>query len=111
MPPATIAVSLFARTVPPPMLAGVEPNPGSRGTGDVGDPDRPFAHIHGAGFRAVYDLGDLDRSRFVIATGQSGNPLSPHYRDFLQRWRDGGTVRMPAAPEGAVRRLVLAPRD
>ncbi len=83
----------------------------NRGTGDVSDPDRPFAHIHGAGFRAVYDLGNLDRSRFVIATGQSGNPLSPHYRDFLERWRDGGTVRLPAVPEGKLRRLVLAPRD
>jgi penicillin amidase len=82
----------------------------NRGTSDIAAADAPFAHIHGAGYRAVYDLADLDRSRFAIATGQSGNLLSAHYRDFVERWRDGEYVRIPAAPEGAVRRLVLAPR-
>src|SRR5690606_31254784 len=43
----------------------------------------PFIQGHGAGFRAVYDLASLGDSRFVIATGQSGNLLSPHYGDFL----------------------------
>ena len=51
-------------------------------------PASSFSHLDGAGYRAVYDLGDLDNSRFTIATGQSGNFLSPHYRDFLHRWRD-----------------------
>ncbi len=58
------------------------------------DADRPFAAIHGAGFRAVYDLADLARSRFVIATGQSGHPLSPHYGDMMERWRDGGSITL-----------------
>lgn len=58
------------------------------------DPDHPFAAVHGAGFRAVYDLSDLGRSRFVIATGQSGNPFSLHYDDFLPMWRDGGMMEM-----------------
>src|SRR5690606_1316981 len=44
-----------------------------------GSPDTLFEDVHGAGFRAVYDLQTLDRSRFMIATGQSGNPLSPFY--------------------------------
>ncbi len=57
-------------------------------------PTASFTHRDGAGYRAIYDLGDLDNSRFVIATGQSGNFLSPHYRDFLHRWRDGGAVRI-----------------
>ena len=39
--------------------------------------------------RAVYDLGDLANSRFMIGTGQSGNPFSPHYGDMTTRWRDG----------------------
>src|SRR3546814_17401760 len=41
-----------------------------------GNPDTLFEDVHGAGFRAVSDLENLDRSRFMIATGQSGNPLS-----------------------------------
>lgn len=52
----------------------------------------PYSHVHGSGYRAVYDLADLDRSRYIIATGQSGNPFSDHYRDMLDRWRDGGFV-------------------
>ncbi|MBM3570638.1 MAG: penicillin acylase family protein, partial [Alphaproteobacteria bacterium] len=41
----------------------------------------PFVSRHGASYRAIYDLDDLDRSLFIHSTGQSGNPLSPHYRD------------------------------
>jgi penicillin amidase len=47
-----------------------------------------FRHIHGAGLRVVYDLADLGNSRFIIATGQSGNPLSRHYDNLLSAWRD-----------------------
>ena len=68
----------------------------------------PFAHTHGAGYRAVYDLADLDRSRFIIATGQSGNPLSPHYRDQLDRWRRGAFVHLPTkAPANGTDSAVL----
>jgi penicillin amidase len=51
--------------------------------------DDPFAHSHGAGLRAIYDLGDLDQSRFALAGGQSGHPLSPNYADRLRSWRNG----------------------
>jgi penicillin amidase len=53
-----------------------------------------FPDVHGAGLRAIFDLADLDRSRFIIAGGQSGNPLSAHYRDFIERWRDGHYVEL-----------------
>lgn len=66
----------------------------NRGGMRIGDPDYPFAAIHGPGYRAVYDLGDLDRSRFSIATGQSGNPFSLHYDDFVPLWREGRTVEL-----------------
>lgn len=62
----------------------------NRGTADIdnesGEPVYP--HIHGASMRAIFDLADLDDSRFMLAGGQSGNPLSRHYRDLLPRWRD-----------------------
>lgn len=51
-----------------------------------------FPHVHGAGLRAVFDLAEPDASRFVIAGGQSGNPLSRHFADLIPRWRDGGFV-------------------
>jgi penicillin G amidase len=67
-----------------------------------------FEAFHGAGLRAVFDLADLDRSHFIIATGQSGHILSPHYDDLLSEWRDGGFVTI-VGDEGA-QRLVLTPR-
>lgn len=71
-----------------------------------------FDSVHGAGYRGVYDLADLDRSRFVVATGQSGNPLSRHWGDFVRRWRDGASVTLVGGPEEATagkRQLRLAP--
>ena len=76
--------------------------------------ERPFASTHGPGFRAVYDLADLDRSIFIHSTGQSGNILSPLYRSFEETWRDGEYVTIPtkrAAYESNPRgRLRLVPR-
>jgi len=64
----------------------------NRGATSISNAERPFAHVHGAGYRGIYDLADPTRSRFVIATGQSGNPLSPHWGDFVDRWRNGRHV-------------------
>ena len=69
----------------------------------------PFENIHGAGYRGAYDLADLERSRFIIATGQSGHPLSPHYRDLAPLWGAGGTILLPAAPDGETGRISLRP--
>ena len=46
-------------------------------------------HIHGPGLRFVHDFGDPAGPLFTLAGGQSGNPLSPHYADWLTDWRDG----------------------
>ncbi|MCZ4280154.1 penicillin acylase family protein [Kiloniella laminariae] len=53
-----------------------------------------FPNVHGPSFRAVYDLTNLDNSSFLLATGQSGNPLSGFYGNFLSRWRDGIYVKL-----------------
>jgi penicillin amidase len=77
-----------------------------RGAMRIGDNEAPFANVHGAGFRAVYDLRDLDRSLFVISTGQSGNVWSAAFRDLLPIWREDGHFEIPAtpaAPRGAWR--------
>jgi penicillin amidase len=64
--------------------------------GGMGEADpASLTHTHGAGMRAVYDLSDLDASRFVIATGQSGNPLSAHWGDMLELWGQGGSMPLP----------------
>ncbi|MHA1113592.1 MAG: penicillin acylase family protein [Alphaproteobacteria bacterium] len=70
----------------------------NRGTAVFDDSDRPFAHVMGATLRAVYDLNDLDRSRFMIVPGQSANPLSPHFADLVHPWRDLDFVTLPRSP-------------
>ncbi|HEX3989830.1 MAG TPA: penicillin acylase family protein, partial [Acetobacteraceae bacterium] len=72
--------------------------PGDGTTLDCGGTDEALAAVHGASFRGVYDLADLDRSLFMMAPGQSGNPLSRHARDFLTRWRNGAMVMLPPQP-------------
>jgi penicillin amidase len=85
----------------------------NRGAARLSDDGMPFAHVHGAGYRAVYDLGAPERSLYVIATGQSGNPLSPHYGDFVERWREGRHVTIAGTREELAARgtgrLVLSP--
>ena len=96
------------------MPSGGEKETIKAGGFDVADAERPFAQNHGAGYRAVYDLGDPANSVFVISTGQSGNPLSSHYEDYAEGWRDGEYLPMltdrAAVEEDALGTLVLTPR-
>ncbi|MDR7095555.1 penicillin acylase family protein [Hydrogenophaga laconesensis] len=48
--------------------------------------DAPYANRHAASLRAVYDLANLDESRFIYQTGQSGNVFSGRYRDMSDAW-------------------------
>ncbi|MEZ5648273.1 MAG: penicillin acylase family protein [Alphaproteobacteria bacterium] len=59
-----------------------------------------WPHVHGAGYRAVYDLSDLNRSGFVITTGQSGHVLSSHYLDMVDPWRSGAMITLPETLDG-----------
>lgn len=87
----------------------------NRGANYLGSSDDPFASIHGAGYRAVYDLSDLAHSRFMVVPGQSGNPLSTHYDDLIEDWRDGQSFELGNDPEdlrqNASARLLLDPQD
>jgi penicillin amidase len=86
------------------------PVPGDDSTVDrQGGAAPEFASVHGAAYRGVYDLADLDRSRFVVAPGQSGHPLSRHNRDFISRWRDGGSVTLGALPDKVSATIRLTP--
>ncbi|MDP6832442.1 MAG: penicillin acylase family protein [Alphaproteobacteria bacterium] len=81
---------------------------------DVFDPAQPFASTFGPSLRAIYDLDDLNRSLFIHSTGQSGNPLSPHYADMAETWSRGGYLPMSTNPDdyavGATGSLNLLPR-
>ena len=68
-----------------------------------------FSHVAGASLRIVYDLSDLDATRAITATGQSGNPLSRHYGSFARRWRDGALLRLKNDSQEGRERLILTP--
>jgi penicillin amidase len=79
----------------------------NRGLTRIRDDERPYEHWHGAGLRIITDLADPAASRMIVAPGQSGNPLSPHFSDLLRRWRDFDyLVPGKAAP---VATLILEP--
>mgnify|MGYP002884108083 CR=1 FL=1 len=61
----------------------------NRGAMRLGAERNHFRHVHGPGYRAIYNLKNSRGSRFMIATGQSGNPLSLNYRNFLEPWAAG----------------------
>ncbi|MGH7545306.1 MAG: penicillin acylase family protein [Gemmatimonadota bacterium] len=56
----------------------------------------PFPVTWGVSQRHVVDLGDPDGAGgFILPTGESGNPLSPHYADQRETWLRGGLWRIP----------------
>lgn len=70
--------------------------------------DELYLNEHAASLRALYDVGDPSQSRVVHSTGQSGLFFSPHYRDFVEPWRQVAYV--PLWPQGpAAHVLVIKP--
>ncbi len=115
---ATLSHKIFSRV---PLFGGLSdlsvPTDGgfytlNRGAGPIGQ--GAFRHNHGAGYRAIYDLADPARSRYVITTGQSGNPLSGNWGDFVPLWRNGETITMTgsldALEKGGADVLTLMPK-
>jgi penicillin G amidase len=47
-----------------------------------------FAERSTPSLRQIVDLADLNSSRFIHTTGESGLPTNPHYDDFINPWRN-----------------------
>lgn len=78
-----------------------------------GKGSQPYRNVHAAGYRAVYDFADPDRSVFIISTGQSGHLLSRHYDDLSEFWRVGDYIPMSMDDAdiraGALGEMTLSP--
>jgi penicillin amidase len=72
-----------------------------------------FNVIAGASVRMVMDVGNWDASRVINTPGQSGDPMSPHYRDLFPLWAAGTYVPMlysrAAVEQGAETVMTLSP--
>jgi penicillin amidase len=86
------------------------PSPGGTYTLNRGQVDfnsePPFANRGAASCRAIYDLSNLDNSQFIHTTGQSGNPFSPLYRSFAERWSNGEYIAI-ATKRGDIERASI----
>jgi penicillin amidase len=74
----------------------------------------PYVSSFGPSQRHVVDLARVDEEGgFIVPTGQSGNPLSGHYRDQTEMWRQGRLWPIPLdrarAESRAVARMTLTP--
>jgi penicillin amidase len=76
---------------------------------NAGDVKGPFVNRHAASLRAVYDLADLEQSRFIYQTGQSGLVFSPRYRDMHATWAQAGYRRLQREPARMRHELRLVP--
>lgn len=76
-----------------------------------GPPAQRYHSTHGPSLRALYDVGDRAKSRFIHSSGQSGLPWAGAYRQFAKPWAAGQTVPLwpDATAAAAGGRLVLAP--
>jgi penicillin amidase len=95
---------------------GPRPHQGSPTTVNVaqysGD-SFPLRTSYGPSERHVVDMANIDGAGgFILPTGQSGLPASPHYQDMFERWRNGGLWLIPldraAAEARAVHRMRIS---
>jgi penicillin amidase len=74
---------------------------------------RPFAAWEYPSWRQILHAGQWDESRVSMPSGQSGHPLSPHYFDQNEIWREGRYRVQPfsrqAVQAASRHRLLLVP--
>jgi penicillin amidase len=80
------------------------------------DPWWPYsAATYTVSYRQLLDVGDWDQGRFILPTGQSGHPGSPHYDDMLESWRRGEYLPLwftwPAVEREATETITFAVGD
>lgn len=54
--------------------------------------DGRFPHVHGPGLRALFDMAAPGEARYMIAPGQSGKMVSPHFSDLAEAWAKGDYI-------------------
>ena len=68
-----------------------------------------FTNRHAASMRTLFDLSDLEKSRFIYQTGQSGLVFSSRYRDMSQAWAKVKYRPLQMSPAVVKHRLTLKP--
>ena len=77
--------------------------------GDRFDMPRIQAPAFGSSMRMAVSPGQEKEGYLIMAGGESGNPLSPHYRDCHEAWVTN--TRTPFLPGVATHKILLQPLD
>ena len=85
----------------PTVCVGPFPSSGDGTTVNLGfyRHSNPYHHTVGASLRLLIDLGDWERSGFILSSGQSGRPYSRHYADQTALWRNHEYIRLDGTEE------------
>ncbi len=90
------------------MSIGPFPHPGGdstvRNAGSMGFGTRRYMCMGGPVLRHIIDFGDPDKALVVIDGGQSGQWLSPHYRDGHSLWYNSEYMIAEKRPEKIIRK-------
>jgi penicillin amidase len=62
-----------------------------------------------SGYRAIYDLSDLDSSLFMTAGGSSGHFKSPYYDNLTDDWAAGERIELSPGKVSPIATLTLIP--
>ena len=75
--------------------------------GDRFDMPRIQAPTFGSSLRMAVSPGRESEGYLIMACGESGNPLSPHYRDCHKAWV--ANARTPFLPGAATHKILMRP--
>ncbi|HEV7689850.1 MAG TPA: penicillin acylase family protein, partial [Hyphomonadaceae bacterium] len=84
------------------MTVGPLQLPGSASTPRAQTYGRDFNVTAGASVRMVMDVGAWDNSVVINTPGQSGDPMSAHYRDLFPLWAEGSYVPLAFSREAVM---------
>ncbi len=65
-----------------------------------------FKSIVGPSWRFVIDFSDPDAATMALPAGNSGNPMSRHFSDFLPLWKNGARWNVPIAYDKVLQKSV-----
>ena len=108
--PVEIQLPLFAQLPMLSRLAGLPTGSGTHPQSGNSLTVRQSRHTFGPSERFTADLADPDAGTLVLPLGQSGNPLSPWFRDQFPAWLGTSTFPLPFRSNIGNQTLTLTPK-
>ena len=107
--PVEIQLPLFAQLPILSRLAGLPTGSGIHPQSGNGLTVRQSRHTFGPSERFIADLANPEADTLVLPLGQSGNPLSPWFRDQFPAWLGTSTFPLPFTSRTGNQTLTLTP--